>query len=576
VVDRGGRRWSARWAVLTELGREGDRNPTDPHAPSGRVLEMAKRSVREPSFVPVDDAKNGSRRRGFNEDLIPAGRRRIGRRHPAVADWLAGLDGPLVLGNYVYATDAANSDVASAVDCADSAPLQAEKRPRPGAPRSWPRPTDVVAVPTKTPRPVGPRARASGHGEPSSAGLSCSHVRRRLAPAGPYSPGSDTGICGQPGRPSRGRNLRGVAKRLRGGAPPGSPAKAARPVSDETSPRPPAPGRSPGTGCWAAAYGRAPGGWRREVVRDRYTPRPSWKLCSPRLYAGSLGRAGKSWQDEAYAAHTAGWGFFKDGILSPQSAPGWPRLLGYGAARKSVTRSGEGRLSGATHPAAGPRQQHPGQVVGEVGRDGGPRAPASRVARIDARQRDPLRRAIGSRSSARVEVQPVGPRPRRTRSSTKLVKMHGARRGYPGPDGAGPAPSGPPRGSCLKRLGPGPPACPRGVCNRPWCRRTRRQRGPSPSAGDEESWSEFPRGMLLAETVDQASGVRPDFSEVFEVPASLEHPARRAGSDQTEQPAWDAAPIGRGQARRSHRSGPARRKRVDSGLYEKPGLHLCL
>jgi len=35
---------------------------------------------------------------------------------PAVADWLAAVDGPLVLGNYVYADGAANVRLSSAVD----------------------------------------------------------------------------------------------------------------------------------------------------------------------------------------------------------------------------------------------------------------------------------------------------------------------------------------------------------------------------------------------------------------------------------------------------------------------------
>ncbi len=35
---------------------------------------------------------------------------------PAAADWLAGIDGPLVLGNYVYADGATNVRVSAAVD----------------------------------------------------------------------------------------------------------------------------------------------------------------------------------------------------------------------------------------------------------------------------------------------------------------------------------------------------------------------------------------------------------------------------------------------------------------------------
>jgi hypothetical protein len=63
---------------------------------------------------------------------------------PTVADWLASLDGPLVLGNYVYADGAANVRVASAVD-ALTVRLQAA---RPDLALAFlATPTDVFAVP---------------------------------------------------------------------------------------------------------------------------------------------------------------------------------------------------------------------------------------------------------------------------------------------------------------------------------------------------------------------------------------------------------------------------------------------
>src|SRR6185312_10159680 len=62
-----------------------------------------------------------------------------------VADWLAGLDGPLVLGNYVYADGAANVRVASAVD-ALTVRLQAERGDV--ALAFLATPTDVFAVPS--------------------------------------------------------------------------------------------------------------------------------------------------------------------------------------------------------------------------------------------------------------------------------------------------------------------------------------------------------------------------------------------------------------------------------------------
>ena len=63
---------------------------------------------------------------------------------PAAADWLAAVDGPLVLGNYVYADGAANVRVSSAVD-ALTARLQTARRDV--ALAFLATPTDVFAVP---------------------------------------------------------------------------------------------------------------------------------------------------------------------------------------------------------------------------------------------------------------------------------------------------------------------------------------------------------------------------------------------------------------------------------------------
>ena len=52
------------------------------------------------------------------------------RQVPDAADWLASLDGPLVLGNYVYADGGANVAVCAAAD-ALTMRLQ-DDRPRPG------------------------------------------------------------------------------------------------------------------------------------------------------------------------------------------------------------------------------------------------------------------------------------------------------------------------------------------------------------------------------------------------------------------------------------------------------------
>src|ERR1700760_670220 len=112
-----------------------------------RVLETAKRSSGT-LLVPVADAKPGQAGVDSSEDLDPLTQRAgfdLAGDIPAVADWLAGLDGPLVLGNYVYADGAANVRVASAVD-ALTVRLQAERGDV--ALAFLATPTDVFAVPS--------------------------------------------------------------------------------------------------------------------------------------------------------------------------------------------------------------------------------------------------------------------------------------------------------------------------------------------------------------------------------------------------------------------------------------------
>jgi hypothetical protein len=77
-------------------------------------------------------------------DLAPRAGLDLAADIPAVADWLAAIEGPLVLGNYVYADGAANVRVASAVD-ALTVRLQAA---RPDVALAFlATPTDVFAVP---------------------------------------------------------------------------------------------------------------------------------------------------------------------------------------------------------------------------------------------------------------------------------------------------------------------------------------------------------------------------------------------------------------------------------------------
>jgi hypothetical protein len=109
---------------------------------------------------------------------------------PAAADWLAGIDGPLVLGNYVYADGAANVRVSAAVD-ALTLRLQAARDNV--ALAFLATPTDVFAVGADA---VAQSARAYASRSPG-AKLTGPSLRalsggRLLRPA--YPPGADPGI----------------------------------------------------------------------------------------------------------------------------------------------------------------------------------------------------------------------------------------------------------------------------------------------------------------------------------------------------------------------------------------------
>ena len=65
---------------------------------------------------------------------------------PAIADWLAAVDGPLVLGNYVYADGSANVRLAAA---ADALTVRLQGRRGDVALAFLATPTDVFAVPAQ-------------------------------------------------------------------------------------------------------------------------------------------------------------------------------------------------------------------------------------------------------------------------------------------------------------------------------------------------------------------------------------------------------------------------------------------
>jgi hypothetical protein len=109
-----------------------------------RVLDMAHRSGGTLE-IPVADREAAQRPGASDDDSLAqnAGLDLAGDI-PTAADWIASVDGPLVLGNYVYADGAANVRVSSAVD-ALTVRLQAA---RPDVTLAFlATPTDVFAVP---------------------------------------------------------------------------------------------------------------------------------------------------------------------------------------------------------------------------------------------------------------------------------------------------------------------------------------------------------------------------------------------------------------------------------------------
>ncbi len=136
-----------------------------------RVLETARRGagtlevpVARPPGVTESPTEVGL-------DLVQAAGLDLAADLPGVADWLAAIEGPLVLGNYVYADGAANVRVASAVDALTVRLLGA----RPDAALAFlATPTDVFAVPPEAVAESGRRFEGPAAGGEAGPG----HVGR--------------------------------------------------------------------------------------------------------------------------------------------------------------------------------------------------------------------------------------------------------------------------------------------------------------------------------------------------------------------------------------------------------------
>ena len=242
---------------------------------------------------------------------------------PAVADWLCGFDGPLVLGNYVYADGAANVLLSAGVDVLTTR-LQAARGDV--ALAFLATPTDVFAVPADAvaaaARAYATRSLVAKLGEWPLRALSGGRLLRRA-----YPPGADPGICDSL-IPQQGPNY-ALAKRVqrwRATVARDSGAVVSMNVAPPTRTRSVLKNRA-----LAAAYvGAARFGV--EVFEPATTKTLMAALLVYDLCAGCPEQA-HPWQDEAYAAAHGGlWRI----AYAPRSALTLAALMGYRAARNGA------------------------------------------------------------------------------------------------------------------------------------------------------------------------------------------------------------------------------------------------
>jgi len=390
-----------------------------------RVLEVARGSAGT-LLIPVardagDDNPDLTKRAGFD----------LAGDVPAVAGWLASIDGPLTLGNYAYADGAANVRVASAVD-ALTVRLAAERRDV--ALAFLATPTDVFAVPAEA---VVQSARAYA-GRSPAAKLGSWPLRalsggRLLRPA--YPAGADPGICDSL-IAQQGPNYV-LAKRLqrwRATVAQAGGATVSMNVAPPTRTRSVTKNR-----MLAAAYAGA-GRFGVEVFEPATTKTLMAALLVHDLETGGgpaqdgTGQA-HPWQDEARAAAHGGlWRI----AFTPRSALGLAALLGYGASRKR-DRGSSGSLPDERQAVVRVRRaprggQHPREVIGEVAGTLAEGAPRQQVVQDRRGQREPGGGGDRVPAQRQGQVQAVhhgldDP------AGRELVHPH--RREVPRPDGAG-------------------------------------------------------------------------------------------------------------------------------------------
>ncbi|WP_448611765.1 hypothetical protein [Geodermatophilus sp. URMC 60] len=260
-------------------------------------------------------------RRGAGTLLYPDGGADLVTEVPAVADWVTGLPGRAVLGNYVYADGATNVRVSAAVD-ALTVRLAAARDDL--ALAFLATPTDVFAVPpeavAQSVRAYAGRSRAAKLlGRPLRT-LSAGRLLQRA-----YLPGSDPGVVDSLVA-QQGPNY-ALAKRLqrwRATVARAAGATVSMNVAPPTRTRSVVKNRA-----LAAAYAGA-----HRFGVEVFEPATSNVLMAALLvhdlHTGGGPAHEHPWQDEAHAAvHGGLWRT----AYAPRSALGLAALLGYGAAR---------------------------------------------------------------------------------------------------------------------------------------------------------------------------------------------------------------------------------------------------
>jgi hypothetical protein len=241
---------------------------------------------------------------------------------PAAAEWLAAVDGPLVLGNYVYADGAANVRLSAAVD-ALTVRLQAGRDDL--ALAFLATPTDVFAVPAdavaQSVRAYAARSRAAKLAGRPLRTLSGGRLLRRA-----YQPGVDPGINDSLVA-QQGPNY-ALAKRVQRWR-----ATLAREAGTTVSMNVAPPTRTRSVlknRVLAAAYAGAHR-FGVEVFEPATCQVLMAALLVHDLHTGGGPRHAHPWQDEAHAAAHGGlWRI----AYAPRSALGLAAALGYSAARK--------------------------------------------------------------------------------------------------------------------------------------------------------------------------------------------------------------------------------------------------